>query len=167
MNEQNLIPLNKRTKSEQRKIAQKGGIKSGEARREKKMLKQLVTEILESEADMLDTFGMPNASGDTHITNAAVLVQALYDKAAQGDVKAFETLMKYAGEDPDQKRKDYELQLKESELKYKLLILQQQIRKITYENDETEQNPFAFTKWSTLKSMLNLAMESDEDTEED
>ena len=35
-NEQNLIPLNKRTKSEQREYARKGGKKSGEVRRKRK-----------------------------------------------------------------------------------------------------------------------------------
>jgi len=44
--------------------------------------------------------------------------------------------------------------------------MQQQVRKITYQNDETEQNPFAFTKWSTLKNMMGLAMD-DDDTEDD
>lgn len=39
-NEQNLIPQSERTKSEQRKIAKQGGIKSGEARREKKLFKE-------------------------------------------------------------------------------------------------------------------------------
>ena len=34
-NEQNLIPTNKRSKNEVREIGRKGGIKSGEARREK------------------------------------------------------------------------------------------------------------------------------------
>lgn len=35
-NDENLIPLNKRTKEEQREIAKQGGIKSGKIRREKK-----------------------------------------------------------------------------------------------------------------------------------
>lgn len=39
-NEQNLIPQSERTKSEQREIAKLGGIKSGEARREKKLFKE-------------------------------------------------------------------------------------------------------------------------------
>lgn len=38
--EDNLIPLNERTKKEQRKIAIQGGIASGEARRQKKSLKE-------------------------------------------------------------------------------------------------------------------------------
>ena len=48
MNEQNLIPLNRRTKSEQIKISQKGGKASGEARREQKRLKRLTQSVLDA-----------------------------------------------------------------------------------------------------------------------
>ena len=43
---ENLIPTNKRTKAEVRKNARTGGIKSGEVRREKKLLSQIYGEIL-------------------------------------------------------------------------------------------------------------------------
>ena len=39
MNDENLKPQNKRTKSEQREIARKGGIASGKSRRLKKPLR--------------------------------------------------------------------------------------------------------------------------------
>lgn len=45
-NEKNLIPINKRTKSEQREYRKKGGQKSGEVRREKKLLRELLEEAL-------------------------------------------------------------------------------------------------------------------------
>ena len=45
-NIKNLIPQNKRTKEEQRAIAKKGGIASGEARREKKRISQIYTDFL-------------------------------------------------------------------------------------------------------------------------
>lgn len=41
-----LKPFNTRTKKEQRKIAKMGGIKSGEVRKEKKLLSQIYAEIL-------------------------------------------------------------------------------------------------------------------------
>lgn len=109
MNDKNLIPLNKRTKNEQREIAKRGGIKSGEARRKNKQIKQIVTELLQGEPDGIETIGLFIPDGTTR---AALLVGAMYDKARQGDVKAFETLMKYSGNDPDQKRKDAELKIK-------------------------------------------------------
>lgn len=43
-NEQNLIPQNMRTKSEQREIARQGGIASGKARAEKKLIKDRILE---------------------------------------------------------------------------------------------------------------------------
>ena len=45
-NPDNLIPQNKRTKKEQSEIARKGGIASGEARREKKRLSTIYGEML-------------------------------------------------------------------------------------------------------------------------
>lgn len=51
-NEKNLIPLNKRTKKEQREIARNGGKKSGEVRREKKKLSEFYTDIIAKRFDM-------------------------------------------------------------------------------------------------------------------
>ena len=45
-NEQNLKPLNKRTKSEQREIAKKAGIASGKARKQKKYIKENLEELM-------------------------------------------------------------------------------------------------------------------------
>ncbi|MCI9015745.1 MAG: PBSX family phage terminase large subunit [Clostridia bacterium] len=45
-NEQNLIPFNKRTESEQRKYASQGGKKSGEVRRQKKAMKDTMKMLL-------------------------------------------------------------------------------------------------------------------------
>ena len=48
-NEQNLIPFNKRTESEQREQARKGGQKSGEVRRQKKAMKETMKMLLSLE----------------------------------------------------------------------------------------------------------------------
>ena len=45
-NPDNLIPQNERTKKEQSEIARKGGIASGKARREKKLLSTIYGEVL-------------------------------------------------------------------------------------------------------------------------
>jgi len=52
-NEQNLRPQSTRSKSEQREIARKGGIASGEARREKKRLSEIYAEALAKEYDIV------------------------------------------------------------------------------------------------------------------
>lgn len=51
-NEENLISLGDRTTSEQREISKKGGIASGEARREKKIASEAYAELLAEEHDV-------------------------------------------------------------------------------------------------------------------
>lgn len=47
-NDDNLIPANKRSESERREIAKKGGIASGKSRRRKKELKTIIEQALNS-----------------------------------------------------------------------------------------------------------------------
>ena len=56
-NEQNLRPQNKRTKDEQRKIAKKGGIASGESRRKRKAMKEQLETILSMPVTLKDEKG--------------------------------------------------------------------------------------------------------------
>lgn len=49
MNNENLIPLDQRTKSEQREIARQGGIASGKARRKKASLERSFKRVFESD----------------------------------------------------------------------------------------------------------------------
>ena len=89
MNEQNLIPTNKRSKSEVRENARKGGINSGKARREKRTMKQL----LEIALSMMVT----NKKGETATKKEVIAIQ-LVTKAANGDLKAVDLLTKLIGE---------------------------------------------------------------------
>ena len=114
MNEQNLIPNSERTPSELREITRKGGVKSGETRRRNRDIKKIVAALLHAAPDDLGTVNRLKAMGidDQDITNKTALVLSMFDEATKGNVKAFETLMKYSGEDPEQQRKDLELQMK-------------------------------------------------------
>lgn len=94
-NEKNLKPQNTRTKSEQRRIAAIGGKKSGEARREKRRLREILEMLLE------------RPEGDC--TTAEAISVALINKALSGDVKAYETVRDTIGEKPVEKR-DIDLQ---------------------------------------------------------
>lgn len=80
-NAENLIPLDKRTKSEQREIAKKGGIASGASRRAYRSLKQAAKAFFRENDDA-----------------AMRLIQALYEEAAGGNVKALEKLQDLIGE---------------------------------------------------------------------
>lgn len=79
---ENLKPVTKRTKNEAREISKKGGIKSGEVRRERKKLKEELLLLL-SEGD-----------------NNRKMSIAIFERALNGDTKAFEVIRDTIGEKP-------------------------------------------------------------------
>ena len=90
-NEQNLKPQNKRTKSEQREIARKGGKASGQARRKRKEFKEALKLAL--------TVVM-----DDNKTVQDIGIEALMDKFMKGDPKVFELIRDTIGEKPTDKQ---------------------------------------------------------------
>ncbi len=102
---ENLIPLNKRTKAEQREITRSGGIKSGETRRKQKEIKELMQTI--------DSTSLPSEQAETYQqvldiknpTYREAVVATIYLKALSGDMRAIELYLKLKGEMP----KDIEL----------------------------------------------------------
>lgn len=84
-NPQNLVPTNKRSKEEARKISSNGGKKSGEVRRKRKALREELLALL--------------SAGNTQ-KNISL---ALIDQALNGNVKAFETIRDTIGEKPVEK----------------------------------------------------------------
>ena len=98
-NEKNLIPLNKRTKSEQREYCSKGGKKSGEVRRKKKTMKQTMEMLLSMRANtpedwqMLCDMGINVEELDMEeVTNLFVVNASLLRKAKLGDVNSIKEL---------------------------------------------------------------------------
>lgn len=85
-NEENLIPTNRRSKEEARELGRKGGIASGEARREKRAMRELLEIALAAKC----------ARGD--ITNKEESAAQLAKKMAEGDLKAIEVGLKVIGE---------------------------------------------------------------------
>ena len=90
--DKNLIPFNELTKEEQRKIAQMGGIKSGEVRRERKKLRELLEIALV----------LPDE--DTGEQNDMSMTSALIKKAIKGDVSAYLAIRDTLGEKPVDKQ---------------------------------------------------------------
>ncbi|MDK2966491.1 hypothetical protein [Lacrimispora sp.] len=94
---ENLIPLNQRTKVEQRKITSKGGKASGEARRKKADFRKTLNALLTAEIDspewspLLQSLGLDNTLESA--VNAAMIKEAL-----SGNVKAYEAIAKYSGQ---------------------------------------------------------------------
>ena len=97
-NEQNLVPINERTKSEQREIASAGGKASGKARRRKKNLKQKMQLLLSLPAADNDQAELSAMGVDPEdMDNEMVLVKALFLAAAEGDTKAFDRIQDVLG----------------------------------------------------------------------
>ena len=85
MGNENLISLADRTTEEQREIARKGGLKSGEVRKARKTLKETLLLMLEE--------------GNTQDN----ITLALLQKALNGDTKAYEVIRDTVGEKPTDK----------------------------------------------------------------
>jgi len=89
-NEQNLIPWNKRTESEQREYARQGGKKSGEVRRQKKAMKDMMQTLLSLE--------LPECKGKEELRNAGIdeedmniqtaILMAQVQKAMKGNLES-------------------------------------------------------------------------------
>ncbi len=96
-NEKNLIPFNKRTESERRKIAKQGGKKSGEVRREKKTMRETIEMLLslpineDKCADIEEAKLIIEMSGK-NITVVEGIILAQIKKALKGDTTALQRL---------------------------------------------------------------------------
>lgn len=97
----NLVPLNKRTKEEQRSIQQDGGISSGVSRRRKRSLKEAADLFLSMPVTDTRTFNkMAKAGLNTdEIDYQMAVIVGLTMQAAKGDAKAAKALFDLLGED--------------------------------------------------------------------
>lgn len=97
--EDNLIPFNKRTENEQRKITKAGGVASGIARRKKSTIKSLLKDWADSPISnaqlkrQAESFGLDTDEGK------AVLTAAILKNALKGNSKYMEYALKLLGED--------------------------------------------------------------------
>ena len=92
-NEENLIPLNKRTKREQREIQKKGGVASGRVRRERADLKKKINDVLAMDVfgsqlrEALEEKGLP-------ANNQSAIAVKLLQMALNGNIRAIELFAK-------------------------------------------------------------------------
>ena len=103
-NEKNLIPFNERTESEQREIAQAGGIASGAARRRRRSMKEAADYYLSlPETDRRTVNKMLRDQIDTEdIDNQMAVVVGITEQAKRGDARAANVLLKMLGEESPQ-----------------------------------------------------------------
>jgi hypothetical protein len=83
--QENLIPMNERTKEEQKKIATMGGIRSGEVRREKATMKATLEMLLNE----------TNKNGKTYRELATL---GLLKGAINGNAQNYKTIVEMLGE---------------------------------------------------------------------
>lgn len=104
MNEENLIPLNQRSKEAAKEIQTAGGIARGEQQRKKKEGRELIRYILSlQEKDPRIIAEMQKAGiNEDEMTKTAAMAVRLSEKAIKtADVRAFTALMKAAGYDTE------------------------------------------------------------------
>ena len=98
-NEKNLIPFNERTESEQREIAQKGGIASGAARRRKRSMRQAADYYLSlPETDRRRVNAMLRDQTDPEDVDNQMSV-GIAEQAKRGNPQAAAVLLKMLGEE--------------------------------------------------------------------
>ena len=86
----------------------KGGINSGEARAERKTLREMLSyftqvPLKKGEAVQLEDIHALTEAGGENLTAGQAMVLALMQAALKGDVKAFEVIRDTLGERPDNK----------------------------------------------------------------
>lgn len=91
MEDSNLIPLNERTKDEQRVIQVAGGKASGEARRRKRNMREVARMVLD---ELVPT----KSAGEQEARY--VIAKRLALEASKGSVKAAKLLVDWSGEAP-------------------------------------------------------------------
>lgn len=97
----NLVPLSERTKAEQRKIQESGGIASGAARRRKRALKEAADLFLALPVSDRRRWNKLARMGlaPEEIDNQMAVIVGLQTAAADGDARAAALLAKILGED--------------------------------------------------------------------
>jgi hypothetical protein len=106
MAQEDLIPMNERTKEEQKKIATMGGIASGEARRKKKTMEEQAKLLLSLAVKNPKLKKVMNELGleeDEQTNQMAMIISVMNKAITKGDVSAFNTLQATIGEKPAEK----------------------------------------------------------------
>ena len=107
-NEQNLIPMDQRSKSEARKLGREGGRASGEARRRKKSLREAAELYLSLPVSDKRAWNKLAKDGvaPEDVDNQMAIIAGLSIKAAKGDAKAAKLLFDLLGEQPKEEPKN-------------------------------------------------------------
>ena len=106
MAKKDLVPLNKRTKEEQKKIAKKGGIKSGEARRKRKTMRETMEIMLSAKIPVanvpkeLEKIGITD---EDMTAQTAIIYSQVYKAIKEKDTRAAEFCRDTLGEEEEER----------------------------------------------------------------
>ncbi len=98
MAKKDLIPLNQRTKEEQKKICSKGGKKSGEVRREQKTYRDMAKAMLSATITDGNILNELKAYGLSETDVKAYTLLGMIKASGNGSHNAFDRLMELIGE---------------------------------------------------------------------
>ena len=150
--DENLIPNSQRSPSEVRANSSKGGIKSGQVRRQKKTVAEYLRKWADSEVSEKNKKALEALGLSEEATNRTLLVVPLIQKASKGDTKALQMALELLGED-----KKKELEIKKLRREIELLKAEtQKLRMMTGEDREVED-------LTALGDMLRVDDETDTD----
>ena len=99
MAKKDLIPLNQRTKDEQKKICSKGGKKSGEVRREQKTYRDMAKAMLSATITDENILNELRAYGLNETDVKAYTLLGMIKASGNGSHNAFDRLMMLVGEE--------------------------------------------------------------------
>lgn len=102
-NTKGLVQNQERTPSERRESAQKAGFASGEARKKRKALKELMEIALQMEEQNEGYRSMMKKAGWKDMDQMSVITQGLIQRAKTGDVQAYNAIRDIIGEKPAEK----------------------------------------------------------------
>ena len=110
MAKKDLVPLNKRTKDEQKKITSKGGIASGKSRRRKKAISLTLKDL---HPDLREGIMLAANIKDEDITIADAVIGGIIRTACEGNPQMVKILLDTIGESADIRLKERDVKLRE------------------------------------------------------
>ena len=147
--DENLRPCEYKLSQEE---AKKGGIRSGQVRKQKKTVAEYLRKWADSEVSEKNKKALEALGLSEEATNRTLLVVPLIQKASKGDTKALQMALELLGED-----KKKELEIKKLRREIELLKAEtQKLRMMTGEDREVED-------LTALGDMLQVEDESDTD----
>lgn len=120
-NEQNLRPLNTRSKEDRKRISSMGSKASAEARRRRKAMRENMEFLLNLPPSNTKDFNKLAKTGFSveEMDNSQLIVLALFNRAKEGDIYAIKELFKLIGEDKKENEQIKLLKAQQEELKRK------------------------------------------------